>query len=113
MVEKSIESAIEHFGERPSLIIEGGQRTLNEYGDPDGGADYFALVWADLNRVSCKTEKAKWGKYKLAAGPIRNRKMAAEGDVLCAIPDQQSRGTRDMIQAMSELDKPIFVIEQR
>lgn len=110
MVETYIELAIEHFGERPTLIIEGGQRTFDEKNWPIGGVDYLASLWAGLNEIPCKTERAKWSKYGLAAGPIRNRKMADDGDVLVAIPDEQSKGTRDMINAMKELGKPCFVI---
>ena len=40
---------------------------------------------------------ANWGKYGLAAGPIRNREMAEIGDVLIAIKTS-GKGTQSMIR---------------
>lgn len=114
IVKKCIELGIEHFGERPTLIIEGGQRTYEKIDGemwPVGGVDFLASVYAAEFKIPLHTEKAKWEKYHLAAGPIRNEAMAAMGDVLVAIPDAQSRGTRDMVNAMKDARKPYFVIE--
>jgi hypothetical protein len=113
VVKTAIESAIKQFGIRPSLIIEGGQRTFDKWGSVVGGVDYFAMRWAGQHGIPFQTVKARWGKFGLAAGPIRNRKMADEGDVLVALPDIQSRGTRDMINVMRELEKPVFILESK
>jgi|ERR1051326_1869249 hypothetical protein len=113
IVVAAMEQAIKTFGEWPSLIIEGGQRTRNEHDIIVGGVDYLASIWAVLNGVRLETCQSNWAKYKLAAGPIRNRKMATMGDVLVAIPDAQSKGTRDMINAMRELEKPVFILKSK
>ena len=113
IVVAAMEQAIKTFGEWPSLIIEGGQRTRNEHGIIVGGVDYLASIWALLNEVRWKPIRANRAKYKLAAGPIRNRKMGAAADVLVAIPDAQSKGTRDMINVMRELGKPYVIIKTK
>lgn len=90
---------------RPAIIIEGGQRSYDNEGRVIGGADYFARLYADNNGIPCQTYEAKWGRLGLAAGPIRNREMAQDGDYLIAIPDQESKGTFDMLRAMDDAGK--------
>lgn len=107
-----IERAIAASGFTPTLIIEGGQRTLDyATGEIVGGADYFAFLWAMRNRVPHQKIAADWKLYRKAAGPLRNREMAQAGDVLIAIPVGESRGTRNMILAMRLVGKPVFVYE--
>lgn len=103
--------AISESGFTPSLIIEGGQRTYDDNDEPIGGVDYLASLWAFRNGVNHEQIDAKWKEQGLAAGPIRNRKMAETGDVLVAIPQGVSKGTRNMILAMKMQSKPIFVME--
>lgn len=42
--------------------------------------------------------EARWDKYGKAAGPMRNAKMASMGDMLIALWDGRSPGTRSMIK---------------
>lgn len=97
-----VEDAIRASGFKVSLVIEGGQRTYDDSDWPVGGIDYLAQLWAIRHEVPCHTERADWPKHRKAAGPIRNRKMAALGKQLIAIPDPDSRGTIDMIEAARE-----------
>ena len=75
------------------------------------GADYWVRKWAG----SAHTEfKADWGKYGIAAGPIRNETMlkAAQKEDRClllAFPG--GTGTKDCINKALQLDIP--VIERR
>lgn len=50
-----------------------------------------------------------WETYGKAAGPIRNRQMAEYADALIAIWDGKSKGTKNMIEEMEKLGKPVFV----
>lgn len=101
IVAAAIDDAITKFGVYPSLIIEGGQRTFR-FRKPVGGVDYFAEMWALRHKIEHKRVDAEWGKYGNAAGPIRNREMAKIGRYLIAIPDTDSSGTIDMIDAARE-----------
>lgn len=103
--------AISESGFIPTLIIEGGQRTYDDNDEPIGGVDYLASLWAFRNGVDHEQVDAKWKEQGLAAGPIRNRKMAVTGDALVAIPKGISKGTRNMIMAMKMQGKPIFIKE--
>jgi hypothetical protein len=40
---------------------------------------------------------AKWDKYGKAAGPLRNREMAAYADALILVWDGKSRGSANML----------------
>ena len=93
--------AISESGWTPTLIVEGGAR----------GVDRLARQWAEENGVPYKTFEAIWALHGFAAGPIRNQEMAQFGDVLVAIPRGESKGTRNMILAMTLAGKPIFVYD--
>lgn len=98
IVAVAIDEAITKFGVHPTLIIEGGQRTFR-FRKPVGGVDYLAELWALRHKVNHERIDALWSCYGNAAGPIRNREMAKRGEYLIAIPDAESRGTIDMIDA--------------
>lgn len=70
-----------------TCIIEGGAL----------GADLYACNWAKMKGVAHEQYKAKWGRYKNGAGPIRNLEMILKGkpDMVVAFPG--GRGTADMI----------------
>jgi hypothetical protein len=78
---------------RKVTIIEGGAK----------GADAAAAAWARANGTGHEQYRADWATHGRAAGPIRNRKMLAEGRpdrVLAFHPDLgSSKGTKDMVSA--------------
>lgn len=109
---KLVCQAIAESGFKPTMIIEGGQRRKNPVtGEIVGGIDYLAQQWAIAHGVPCITINAKWKQYGKAAGPIRNAEMADIGDVLVAVPEGRSIGTRGIIDIMTFLGKPVFVKE--
>jgi hypothetical protein len=54
--------------------------------------------------------RADGSEYNKIAGPIRNSQMANDGDALFAIWDEESTGTRDMINQMLRAGKHVQVI---
>lgn len=106
LVALAIDDAITQFGVHPTLIIEGGQRTYDENNWPVGGVDYLAQLWAIRHKVPFHTEHADWPRHRAKAGPIRNRRMAELGQYVVAIPDPDSRGTIDMIEAARKAGFP-------
>jgi hypothetical protein len=69
-------------------VIHGGARGV------DSSADDVARAkgW-DVEVV-----EADWDTYGPAAGPKRNARMAARADALAAVWDNESSGTKDMIE---------------
>lgn len=61
------------------------------------GADRLGMRWARDRHIPIYKYPADWDRHGPAAGPIRNREMAADGDVLVAFWDGESRGTKNMI----------------
>jgi hypothetical protein len=78
-----------HGARHISLLIEGGAF----------GADRHGRGWAATEGIAFKTFHADWNAHGRAAGPIRNRRMLAEGkpDLVVAFPG--GRGTADMVSA--------------
>ena len=74
------------------------------------GADTLGEFYANEQSIPVKQFPADWDNHKRAAGPIRNRQMAEYADCLIAVWDGSSRGTKNMIDEMNKLKKPVFVI---
>jgi hypothetical protein len=73
------------------------------------GVDTLAIEWAVINWFPWKEFPADWERHGKAAGYIRNRQMAEYADALLAIWDGKSRGTKNMIETMEKLGKPVYV----
>lgn len=85
------------------------------------GADRYADRWAkSVGKVVDKdllAFPADWKVHGKAAGPIRNRKMLAEGkpDVVWAFvdkPREESTGTQDMLDIASTSGVTCYVVER-
>lgn len=92
--------AVEKSGYNVTEVVSGKAR----------GVDFLGELWANVNHVPIKGFPADWDTYGKSAGPIRNRQMAEYADVLIAVWDGKSKGTKDMIKQMKSLDKPCFVV---
>ncbi len=99
--------------EKPDLVIHGACR----------GADLMAAHVAKSMGIATLAFPAEWDKYGKAAGPIRNRHMAAvsvdleeRGDnvIVLAFLDEEryqgSRGTRSMISFCEQADLHIRIV---
>lgn len=73
------------------------------------GVDALGVRWARQHKIDFICFPPNWERYGRRAGPKRNGEMAIYADGLIAIWDGQSRGTKDMIDAMFKAKKPIFV----
>lgn len=71
------------------------------------GVDQDAEKWAKNNNIPVKIFLPNWQRYGRAAGPIRNREMAAYADVLVAFSG--GAGTQNML---SEAKKVGIIIHQ-
>jgi len=74
------------------------------------GADTLGETWAIKNEIPIKKFPAYWETYGAAAGYIRNHAMGDYADELIAFWDGISPGTKDMIDYMHSLGKPVEVI---
>lgn len=109
------------------VIIAGGR----ELGDPTGflistaitasgfyltslvcgmapGVDSLAYRWAKDHGIPILECPAAWELHGKAAGPMRNRAMAAIADALIAIPGR-GKGTWNMIGAAKAKGLPVYV----
>lgn len=86
------------------------------------GVDKLGESWAGNNSIPVKPFPAKWQdfsepchikmnsygrKYNALAGHRRNKEMADYADALICIHNN-SRGSRDMIDIMRKLGKPVY-----
>jgi hypothetical protein len=98
------------------VIVAGGRdytcgpnflQIMEQFVDPDNdtlicgmapGADTEALNWMMARRGAFVKYPADWARHGKAAGPIRNKQMADNADVLVAFWDGESAGTANMIR---------------
>lgn len=74
------------------------------------GADKMGEELAVKEGIPVKEFVADWDKHGKAAGPIRNRQMAEYADIAIVFWDGKSRGSKNMIDEMNRLNKPVTVI---
>ena len=74
------------------------------------GADTLAREWAEVKKIPVRTFKAEFGRYGRAGGPIRNKKMLAEGkpDLVVAFPG--GSGTANMVGLARAAGVPVRLV---
>lgn len=73
------------------------------------GVDTDGEKWAKSNSKPITKFPANWGEFGKAAGHLRNKQMGDYADALIAVWDGKSRGTKNMIDYMESLGKPVYV----
>lgn len=71
------------------------------------GVDLLGKRYGQEHNISVAEFPADWSTHGKSAGFIRNSKMAKYGEALIAIWDGKSRGTKNMINQMKTLNKPV------
>ena len=75
------------------------------------GADSYGKAWARYHNIPVKSFPADWQHNGSAAGYIRNHEMGDYADELIAFWDGKSPGTKEMIEYMQKLQKPVRIVE--
>ncbi len=75
------------------------------------GADKLGEKYANINKIPTLILKADWGKYKKAAGVIRNKDIVDSSDKVVAFWDGKSKGTLNSINLAKKQNKLIQIIE--
>lgn len=89
-----------YYAEEDIEIISGGAR----------GVDTIAKAYAEERAFPFEEFPADWKNFGKYAGPLRNRQMASQGDVLIAFLAHGSKGTANMIKMMKAADKPLHIV---
>ena len=74
------------------------------------GADSLGKFYAQRKGYNVRSYPADWNKYGKSAGIRRNKQMAEVADALVAFWDGKSRGTKNMIEQMRRLKKPVKIV---
>ena len=85
--EKAVEGILRQYISVKDEVITGGAR----------GVDQIAHDFAHRYFNDTIVFEADWDKHGKAAGPIRNAAMMEDADILVAIWDGESRGTKSAI----------------
>ncbi len=93
-----------YIPENVTEIISGGAR----------GIDTLAEEWANKNGISKTIIKPEYERYKRGAPLKRNEKIVELADVIIALWDGKSRGTKFTIDYAKELKKEvkIYILEE-
>lgn len=74
------------------------------------GADKMGEMWAVERRVPRKLFPAEWDTYGKRAGHLRNFEMAKYAEQAIVFWDGESKGSKNMIDNMKKLGKPVKVV---
>ena len=88
------------YGKRPLEVVSGCARGVDTYGEE----------WAKENGVTVKRFPANWDKHGKKAGYLRNLEMGNYADEAIIFWDGESPGTRNMIEIMKKLGKPVYFL---
>ena len=75
------------------------------------GADTLGKTWAQYHNIPVKSFPADWQTHGSAAGYIRNHEMGDYADELIAFWDGSSPGTKEMIEYMEKINKPVRIVK--
>ncbi len=73
------------------------------------GVDAMAEEYAAERGFAVKLYPAEWARYGKAAEPKRNMQMAKDASAVIAFWDGRSKGTKNMIDTATKLNKKLFV----
>jgi len=104
LVKRFIGRAIKYYKVDITEVVSGGAK----------GVDKLGEKWAISYGVPIKKfylTNEDWLLFGNRAGIIRNQQMAEYADVLIAIWDGKSKGTKNMIEEMQKLEKPVYLFD--
>ena len=96
-----IHEAISRLDINPDCIVTGDAT----------GIDACAVRYAKSHGLPYDDKKADWNKHGKSAGPIRNREVVKESDVILAIFDRSTDGTNSTRRIAEEMDVPVYLCE--
>lgn len=74
------------------------------------GADMLGYMFAMKHNVVAYAMPADWEQHGKRAGMLRNKEMAEFADGLLLFWDGASKGSKNMLDTMRKLGKPVHVI---
>lgn len=98
VIDEGVAELVNHMDEAVTELYSGHAR----------GVDLLAERWAKENGIPVKTFIPDWNIHGKKAGILRNEEMANAGDVILAVWDGESRGTKHMIDYAKKTKKVIF-----
>jgi predicted Rossmann fold nucleotide-binding protein DprA/Smf involved in DNA uptake len=96
-----VEEKINEFRKNNNItqLVSGGAK----------GVDTLAEEYAEKHNIPITVFEAEWDKYGRGAGPIRNKLIVKEADVIMAFPGENPRGTLNTINLARKENKIVFV----
>lgn len=92
----------------PKKVISGGHLSRDKIKQ---GTDTLAWKWATDNSIPITEHEANWNEYGRAAGPIRNKLIVRDSDILIAFVSPKSKGTLNTIKLANEKGIPVIRID--
>lgn len=84
-----------------SLMVSGGA----------AGADRIGEEYADANGIPKLVYPADWKRYGRQAGFIRNGYIIRDSDIIIALWDMKSHGTKDDLTKAADYGKPSYIYD--
>lgn len=115
LVSQVISNTINKYDIQVTEIVSGCAGGVDALGEQwalenDIPVDPYPAEWDDVTAPNALVKTNKWDKeYNARAGFQRNELMANNGDILIAIWDGKSRGTKDMISRATKHGLLVYI----
>ncbi len=115
-MKQALDHMLQRYSKKEVLIVSGkakGADSLGEvYAESKGIAvKEFPANWKDITTPPVKIRKNNYGEYNVLAGIVRNKKMGDFATHAVIFHDGVSTGSKQMIEYMNELNKPVKVFK--
>lgn len=99
LIYKILAQVMYNLGVNPDKIISGGAR----------GVDTYAKQYAERYNIPFQEFKPDWKKYGKGAGHVRNQEMVDIADMVVALWDGKSKGTKSTIDKANKKGIPVVI----
>lgn len=90
-----------------SSILDVYDITSVSVGDCKTGVDKMTLKFCEERQIPVSVKIANWTEYGRAAGPIRNKEVVDNTELLIAFAGKNSKGTKSAIDIAKRLKIPV------
>jgi hypothetical protein len=87
-----------------------GRRNVTIISGTARGADRLGERYAQVHGYNIEQVPAQWAKYHQGAGPIRNKQMVKTADAVLVFWDNESTGTRNIIECARAENIPCKIV---
>lgn len=115
---KLVKEAIKKSGFEISCVVSGTAQGVDKFGEAWAQENNIPIVkfpakWKEIHVQGAKIKDGAYGQYNALAGLWRNEEMAKYAEALIAVMNEDTSGTKHMIEQAEKYGLKVFVYPER